>query len=198
MRVEPASPDHLAAVRAAYADARSIQWAQGGVLWPEFSDAAIVAEMDAGNLLRVLEGDTLVGVFSVAYEDPAIWGERERAAHIYLHRIARAATYAGRGLLDAVLDWARARCRALGRAGLRMDTWSSNSALIAYYQRRGFHLVARRRLAADPRLPAHYHGIEVALLEEPCGDAADADARVDSLASTAVMEGADTRRAPRP
>ena len=176
MHVEPARPDHLAAVKAAYSDARAIQRERGGVLWPEFSDAAILAEIATGHLLRVLEGDTLVGVFSVAYEDPAIWGEHERGAHIYLHRIARAATYSGRGLLDAVLTWARARCRALGRAGLRMDTWASNAALITYYGRQGFQLVGRRRIAADPRLPAHYHGIEVALLEEPCGSDADGDA----------------------
>jgi ribosomal protein S18 acetylase RimI-like enzyme len=168
MRVEPARPDHLPAVQAAYDDARTIQRAQGGVLWPEFSDAAVLAEIDRGHLLRVLEGDTLVGVFSVAYADPAIWGELEHGAHIYLHRIARAASYSGRGLLDAVLTWARGRCQALGRAGLRMDTWASNSALIAHYQRRGFRLVGRRRLGRDPRLPPHYHGIEVALLEEPC------------------------------
>ncbi len=171
MRVEPANPDHLPAVRAAYADARVIQREQGGVLWPDFPDAAILAEMGAGHLLRVLERDTLAGVFSVAYADPAIWGEHERGAHVYLHRIARAATYAGRGLLDAVLAWARTQCKARGRAGLRMDTWASNTALIAYYERRGFHLVGRRRLAANLPLPAHYHGIEVALLEARCGSA---------------------------
>ena len=168
MRVEPARSDHLPAVQAAYDDARTFQRAQGGVLWPEFPDAAVLAEIDRGHLLRVLEGDSLVGVFSVAYRDPAIWGELERGAHIYLHRIARAATYSGRGLLDAVLTWARGECRALGRDGLRMDTWASNTALIAYYERQGFQLIGRRRLAADPRLPAHYHGIELALLEASC------------------------------
>ena len=169
MHVEPARPDHLAAVKAAYSDARAIQRERGGVLWPEFSDAAILAEIATGHLLRVLEGDTLVGVFSVAYEDPAIWGEHERGAHIYLHRIARAAGYQGRGLTDMVVAWAHERCRALGRAGVRMDTWASNAALIAYYQRLGFRLVGRRRIAPDARLPDHYHGIYLALLEQPCG-----------------------------
>ncbi len=168
MRVEPAAPEHLPAVRAAYADARAIQQARGGTRWPDFPDAAIVAEMVAGRLLRVLDGEELVGVFSVALEDPAIWGEHERGAHIYLHRIARASTFPGRGLLEAVLAWARAECRRLGRAGLRMDTWASNEPLIAYYERQGFRLVGRRRISVDARLPAHYHGIEVALLEEPC------------------------------
>ena len=37
------------------------------------------------------------------------------------------------------------------------------------YQRLGFRLVGRRRIAPDSRLPGHYHGIELALLEQPCG-----------------------------
>jgi predicted N-acetyltransferase YhbS len=76
-----------------------------------------------------------------------------------------------------VLDWARAHCAALDRAGIRMDTWADNAGLIAYYQRFGFVLVARTRLGADPRLPPHYHGNEFALLELSCrADFAGVDA----------------------
>lgn len=169
MRVEPATSADLPAVRAAYADGRRIQREQGSTVWPEFSDAAILAEIEGGQLFRVVDGAMLAGVFSVAHEDPAIWGDHERGEHIYLHRIARAAGYPGRGLVDAVLAWAAARCEGLGRSGLRMDTWAGNEALIAYYGRFGFTLVDRRRIAADPRLAPHYHGIELALLERPCG-----------------------------
>ena len=167
MRVEPATRDDLPAVRVAYADARAIQREQGAILWPEFTDASILAEIGAGRLFRVMDGDALVGVFSVAYADEAIWGEHERGEHIYLHRIARAASYPGRGLVGAVLAWARAQCRAMGRAGLRMDTWASNEALVAFYQRHGFHVVGRRRIGTEPRLPVHYHGNEFTLLEAP-------------------------------
>lgn len=170
MRVEPATTSDLPAIRAAYADARTIQREQGAILWPEFPDEAIAEEIEAGRLLRVMDGGALVGVFSVAYEDAAIWGEHERGEHIYLHRIARAASYPGRGLIAAVLGWARARCRALGRAGLRMDTWASNDALVAFYERQGFRVVGRRRIGIEPRLPAHYHGGEFTLLEERCAN----------------------------
>jgi ribosomal protein S18 acetylase RimI-like enzyme len=165
MQVEPATAADLAAVQAAYAEGRRLQRAEGSVVWPEFADSAILDEISAGRLLRVMDGEAIVGVFSVAYSDPAIWGEREQGRHIYLHRIARTAGVRRHGLLDAVLGWAHARCRASGCAGLRMDTWASNEALIAYYQRRGFQLVGRRRIDSDPRLPMHYHGIELALLE---------------------------------
>ena len=171
MRVEEAAREDLPAVREAYAHARAIQREQGAILWPEFTDASILAEIESGRLLRVMDGDALVGVFSVAYEDEAIWGERERGEHLYLHRIARAASYPGRGLIGAVLAWGRERCRALGRAGLRMDTWASNEALVAFYERQGFRVVGRRRIGVEPRLPPHYHGNEFTLLEEPCGAA---------------------------
>ena len=167
IRVDLATPDDLSAIREAYAHARLIQRQQGSTVWPEFSDGAILAEINVQRLFRVVDG-TLVGIFSVAYEDEAIWGEHERGAHIYLHRIARAPGSRDARLVDAVLAWARAECRARGRAGLRMDTWSNNATLIAYYQRLGFDVVAHRRIEVDPRLPAHYHGTELALLENAC------------------------------
>ena len=172
MHVEPATQEDVAAVRAAYAHAREIQRQVGSTLWPEFGDDSIRAEIAAGRLLRVIDGSVLVGVFSVAYDDAAIWGERERGEHVYLHRIARAAGSAARGLFGVVLDWARAHCRALGRAGLRMDTWADNDAMAAYYERHGFRVVGRRRIGIEPRLPPHYHGNEFTLLEAPCDAAA--------------------------
>ncbi|HEV7705478.1 MAG TPA: GNAT family N-acetyltransferase, partial [Gemmatimonadaceae bacterium] len=137
MRVERATAEDLPAIRASYAHGRVLQLESGSEQWPEFPDTAIVAEITSGALLRVLDGDDLVGVFTAVYEDAALWGERERRAHIYLHRIARASTYPGRGLVDAVLDWAQARGEELGLEGLRMDTWASNDSLIAFYGKRG-------------------------------------------------------------
>jgi ribosomal protein S18 acetylase RimI-like enzyme len=167
LQVDVATSDHLAEVRQVYEHARAIQRQQGSTVWPEFSDAAILAEISAHHLFRVVDGNTVVGIFSVAYEDEAIWGEFERGAHIYLHRIARAPGSRDTRLVDAVLAWAHAECRARGRAGLRMDTWSNNATLIAYYQRLGFDVVGQRRIEVDDRLPEHYHGIEFALLEKP-------------------------------
>ncbi len=170
MRVEPATPVDLVTIRAAYANGRALQREQGSVMWPEFSDAFLLAEIDAGRLFRVMDDDVMAGVFNVAYDDAAIWAELERGSHVYLHRIARAPQYAGRGLMEAVLGWAEARCRELGRAGLRMDTWASNAALIAEYGRLGFKHLGSRRMPADPRLSPHYHGIELALLERSAAD----------------------------
>jgi len=168
LHVEPATNTDLTAIREAYAHARAIQQQQGSTVWPEFTDEAIIAELNERRLFQVCSDGQLLGVFTVAYEDAAIWGERERGAHIYLHRIARSPTSPAGGLVDAVLAWARTECIVIGRAGLRVDTWSNNVALIAFYQRRGFDLVGHRLIDDDPRLPAHYHGREFALLERAC------------------------------
>jgi ribosomal protein S18 acetylase RimI-like enzyme len=165
MRIEPATLSDLPAIRAVYADAREIQREQGAILWEEFPAQLTISEIESGRLFRIMDGDALAGVFSVAYEDEAIWGERERGEHIYLHRIARATTYPGRGIMGAVLGWAWAECRRLARAGLRIDTWASNQALIDFYERQGFRFVEVRRIGVEPRLAPHYQGIELALLE---------------------------------
>jgi GNAT superfamily N-acetyltransferase len=167
--IEPATFDDLPAIRAAYANGRDTQHRVGSPVWPEFTDDAILAEISAGRLFRVIDDQTTAAVFSVAYEDPAIWGELERGAHLYLHRIARAADWNGRGVMDVILSWAAAECRSLARAGIRIDTWASNAELIAFYQRRGFTLVGHRHIAVDPRLPPHYYHNEFALLESATG-----------------------------
>lgn len=167
MRVERASPSDLAAIHEAYERGRAIHREHAESPWPPFSDDALLAEMRADGLHRVMDGDTMVGVFSVTYEDEGIWGELERGAHIYLHRIARAEHHSGGSMVDAIVTWGLAQCDALGREGLRMDATSDNAPLLEYYRTFGFETVATLRMPADPRLSPHYHGIELALLQRP-------------------------------
>jgi hypothetical protein len=167
IRYELATVAQLDAIRAAYEDGRRTQRQRAAAEWPEFSELSIRAEIAEGRLWRVIEDETLVGVFTVAYADPAIWGDRETGGYIYLHRIARAVGSPTAGVFAQVLEWARAYCNEHACEGIRIDTWGSNDQLIAYYARFGFALVARVRLGNDPRLPVHYHGSELALLERP-------------------------------
>src|SRR3954469_8807932 len=102
--MELASPDDLAAVHAAYEYGRALQREVGSSVWPDFTDHAILGEIASGNLFRAVDvHDAIAGVFTVACEDPAIWGELERGEHLYLHRIARAPSWTGRGLMDVIL-----------------------------------------------------------------------------------------------
>jgi hypothetical protein len=46
-------------------------------------------EVHAGRLFRVSLDQVVAGVFSVAFDDRAIWGTLESGEHLYLHRITR-------------------------------------------------------------------------------------------------------------
>ncbi len=168
MNVEPASIDDLPQIQEAYAEGRRKQQKQGTLVWPEFSDESLLAEVRERKLFRVMDDGAMVGTFAIAYQDPAVWGDRERDAHVYLHRIARCPTELRHGLLQVVVDWACAHCRELRREGIRMDTAAASSQLVAYYERAGFVVVGRRVIGDDPTLPAHYYGTEIALFEMPC------------------------------
>lgn len=164
--IRVATHRELPAIQAIYAHARQMQIASGQESWPAFPAATVLEEMDRSQLLCVVDRDRIAGVFSIAYEDGALWGERERGEHVYLHRIAKAADCAVSGLLNVVLAWTHAHCQALGRSGLRMDTWASNTALIALYEGRGFRVVERIHVGHDERLPAQYYDNDFVLLEE--------------------------------
>jgi hypothetical protein len=168
MDIQPASVSDLSRIQAAYAKGRRRQRQYGTLVWPEFSDASLMAEIRSRRLLRVMEDDAMVGTFVIAYEDAAVWGDRDRGAHVYLHRIARSPSGTSRELLQPVVDWACAHSRELQREGVRMDTAAASSQLVDYYERAGFVIVGRHLIGRDPTLPAHYHGTEVALLEMTC------------------------------
>jgi hypothetical protein len=130
MDVQPASLSDLSRIQAAYAEGRRRQREYGTLVWPEFSDASLMAEIRSRQLFRVMEKDVMVGTFVIAYEDAAVWGDRDRGAHVYLHRIARSPSGTSRGLLQSVVDWACAHSRELQREGGRMDTAAASSQLL--------------------------------------------------------------------
>jgi hypothetical protein len=97
MDVQPASLSDLSRIQAAYAEGRRRQRQYGTLVWPEFADALLMAEIRSRRLFRVMENDAMVGTFVIAYEDAAVWGDRDRGAHVYLHRIARSPSSTSRG-----------------------------------------------------------------------------------------------------
>ena len=126
-----ASADDLPLLKRIYAEAAEIQRRQNAPEWPPFGDEQLLAEIAEGRIHIVRDGATVAGIFTVAYDDPAIWDGDDREAYVYVHRVARAAANTRRGFMDVVLDWVRAHARELGRRGLRLDTWATNAALAA-------------------------------------------------------------------
>ncbi len=85
--------------------------------------------------------------------DPKLWTEWEDAEPAaYVHRLVVGRPYAGIGLGAALLDWAGDRAqRAYGARSIRIDVWTTNTALHRYYQNQGFNFV---REHADRSYPS--------------------------------------------
>jgi ribosomal protein S18 acetylase RimI-like enzyme len=166
MIITRAEPRDVSPIRSIYTDAQALQRSRRSGEWLDFGEDILLEDISAGRLFKVIADDVLAGAFILVERDDAIWGDLERGDHLYLHRIARSAQHRGKGLFADVLEWARARCRALGRAGVRMDTWANNETLLRYYERHGFRLVRRSLIGMESALPAHYRGIELALLQD--------------------------------
>ncbi|CAM5374951.1 N-acetyltransferase domain-containing protein OS=Streptomyces fumanus OX=67302 GN=GCM10018772_70330 PE=4 SV=1 [Streptomyces fumanus] len=82
--------------------------------------------------------------------DTRLWTSEEIAEPaLYVHKLAVDRAYAGMGLGSALLDWAGEEAVQQGAKWLRLDAWSTNRRLHAYYLERGFTHV---RTADDPEV----------------------------------------------
>ena len=74
------------------------------------------------------------------------------ARAVYVHRLVTARDYAGWGLGERLIDWAGQRGRVLiGAQWIRIDVWTSNTALHEYYMKRGFRPCGHH---TDPAYPS--------------------------------------------
>ena len=116
--------------------------------WP---DAAQHRERMRSDLLRgktwlVRDDATVVGTITVDTEEPRtadgrrVWPACERhELAMYVRRVIVSRGYAHRGIGAALLDWAAAAAgRDHGATRIRIDVWTTNRALHAYFEHRGF------------------------------------------------------------
>jgi GNAT superfamily N-acetyltransferase len=121
------------------------QWASP---WP---DQAGHTERILNDLLKsktwlVWDDAVAVATITVDTDDPVTLGEqplwpadRRVEPALYVRRIIVSRRYAGRGLGAALLDWAAdVAVRQYGVTLIRIDVWTTNLALHAYYRKQGF------------------------------------------------------------
>ncbi|GGS46232.1 hypothetical protein GCM10010156_01140 [Planobispora rosea] len=135
----------LLAETATWLNGRGVrQWPAGG-----FPAERIVPLIEEGSLY-VIDGEdggdggdgTLRPAATVALDgdaDPEFWTPLDRPdSALYVHKLAVARSHSGRGLGEALLDWAGLRVLAAGRRWLRLDCAKDNPGLQAYYRRQRF------------------------------------------------------------
>ncbi len=165
MRIEPSEIQDLDPAMALYRAAVDYQRINGYNLWPEFDRALIENEIKEKRHYRIVEGNEIACVFSVVYNDPIIWEEKDKEPSIYLHRIATNPHFKGKGIMHLIKKWAAEHALQNGRKFIRMDTWGDNEKLKAYYVNCGFTYIGQKHLPQPTTLPQHYWGLTLSLFE---------------------------------
>lgn len=119
------------------------QWAEP---WPspEERDERIRASLAAGSTWIVWDGANAVATVT-AHRDghERLWTpEERRQPAVYVHRLVVSRAFAGREIGARLLDWTARRAAAeYGACHTRIDVWTTNTALHAYYRQIGFTFV---------------------------------------------------------
>ncbi|WP_199118458.1 N-acetyltransferase [Pedobacter sp. ASV28] len=134
--------------------------------WQGFSRELVQQEIAAARQYQILVGGEVAAIFAITFNDPQIWGEKDHEPAIYIHRIVTHPAFRGYGMVNIIIDWARAYAAKNKQIQyIRMDTWADNEKLLKYYTSCGFEHVGAIEVAKDSGLPKHYEGIALNLFE---------------------------------
>lgn len=159
VRIELADSSDLAHVLDMRAEAAAWLGALGTDQWSRpFPDEAtqtqrLLSSILAGETWMVRDGVETVGTITINdFANPLLWTEAECAQPArYVHKMTVRRSHAGTGLGARMLDWSGDRAAAEGARWLRLDAWTTNEKLHAYYRRQGFEHV---RSVARPDYPS--------------------------------------------
>jgi hypothetical protein len=165
MKITNSSLSDLDLIYSLYKSAIEYQKKKGFELWPLFERQLIETDIKENRHFKILEGENIVCIFSIQYNDPVIWGERDKDPAIYLHRICVNPAFKGREIMKVIKDWAQVQAKQQNRKFLRMDTWGNNEKLREYYIRCGFTYIGQQNLKSTEGLPDHYGGNYLSLFE---------------------------------
>ena len=140
MLLRPATPADLSAVVALLDEAAEWLRERGLDQWPKrFSPDWVAPAVADGEVQLAVVGDEPVGTYALVWADPVIWGDladHEDAG--YVHQLAVARSWAGRGIGERLLDHAGALVAEAGRRWVRLDCVAHNAGLRRYYRGLGF------------------------------------------------------------
>ena len=133
--------------------------------WQSFDQSLIKTELDEKRQWKIMEEDNIACIFAITYEDPFIWGEKDKDPAMYIHRIVTHPDYHGRNYVKHIAAWAKQHAVSMGKKFIRMDTWGDNEKLINYYQQCGFKYLGSTVPERSKQLPEHYSAIYLSLFE---------------------------------
>lgn len=146
-------------------EAIKLQNKNGYKVWQSIDEIALQKDIRDKLQFKIIEGKHIVCIFSIQYNDPFIWQDKDQNDAIYLHRIVTNPNFKGQRLFKKLLTWAIQYAKQNNRKYLRMDTWSHNHQLIDYYKSFGFRFVENYKTTDTEELPLQNRNLNVALLE---------------------------------
>jgi GNAT superfamily N-acetyltransferase len=164
-RVTNSSQNDMEIIFGIFNSAIEYQKKNGFELWPVFSRGLIEKEIAEKRHWKILHNNEIAAIFSVCYNDPVIWGEKDKDPSVYLHRIAVHPSFKGKGIIGIIKTWAEEHARQNNKNYLRMDTWGNNKTLRDYYIKAGFNYIGQQHLVKTEGLPEHYGGNILSLFQ---------------------------------
>ncbi|MGW3494016.1 GNAT family N-acetyltransferase [Streptomyces sp. NPDC001020] len=144
MRICTAEPRDLAKLLAFREEAAAWLSRLGTDQWQRpYPADKLLATIEAGWVFMVRDGDHTAATITLTPEaEEGLWDAAElREPSLFINKLTVARTHAGQDIGGRLLDWAGDRAHSAGIQWLRLDAWTTNTALQEYYLRHGFEHV---------------------------------------------------------
>ena len=118
-------------------------WEEGELDFPR-----IAREIAEGQFVLALVDNLPAGALRFQLADPQFWPDLADNESAFVHRLVVRRAFKGQGVSSALLDWAVAHARSLGKRYLRLDCDADRGKLRALYERFGFRLHSYRQVGS--------------------------------------------------
>ncbi|MFE0700246.1 GNAT family N-acetyltransferase [Streptomyces sp. NPDC058872] len=144
MRITPAVPSDLSRLLAFRTEAASWLSELGSDQWSRpYPADKLLATIEAGTVFMVRDGEHTAGTITLTPDaEDGLWSEEELSEpSMFVNKLTVAREYSGKNLGGRLLDWAGDRAYQSSAKWLRLDAWTTNTALQRYYLGQGFEHV---------------------------------------------------------
>ena len=149
MEIIKAAASHAEAMLELFSEARVTIAALGIDQWQNGYPSRAVVEEDLAlaRAYAVMDDKELCGTFVLMEDGEPTYDEifdghwltgDDSQDYIAMHRVAISVRMRGKGISSAIVDYAAARARALGRASVRIDTHQGNVVMRRMLEKHGF------------------------------------------------------------
>ncbi|MDA9354029.1 GNAT family N-acetyltransferase [Flavobacteriaceae bacterium] len=148
-----------------YEIATNFQNKKSMVAWPKFKRELVQKEISENRQWKLIIDQQIACVWATTDSDPQIWGAKNEAPSIYIHRISTNPNFRGRNLVKEIVTWSKKYAQGRNKKYIRMDTVGENIGLITHYKKCGFDFIGLSKLQHTSELPLHYQNATVSLFQ---------------------------------